>query len=60
MTPRRILRRAIYAVMLWKRAYVFVHIVVNEINANAVCMMLQPVADEIQYEINCKLIKAGK
>jgi hypothetical protein len=32
--------------MLWKRACVFVHIVVTEINANAVCMMLQPVADE--------------
>ena len=47
MTPRRILRRAIYAGMLWKRACVFVHIVVNETNANAVCMMLQPVADEI-------------
>ena len=46
MRPRWILRRAIYAVMLWRHVCVFVHIVVNEINVNVVYMMLQLVADE--------------
>jgi hypothetical protein len=44
--PKWTFHRATCVETQWKHAYVFVHIVVNEINVNVVFMMLRLVADK--------------
>ena len=43
-----------HAETLWKHAYAFAHIVVNEINANVVSTMPLLVADEFELDWHAK------
>jgi hypothetical protein len=54
MIPRWILHHVTYAETLWKHAYAFAHIVVNEINANVASTMLLLAADEFEFDWHAK------